>query len=245
MPYNDTPDWGGLYNNAVVFPLFDQAELAARLGSVMVYDRRGALLWYDDFTFGLSSVETLVTGTNAAATLSATGCFRGPFCVRMHCGSEILAHAKLYKAIPLPTLSAYGFAVTATIGTGVDRVYVYLNHDDGTTMYQAVVLVDLTGNVIQIEVPGGWQTIATGLGFLPRGNYYQFIKLVIDPVSHKYIRLMLNNVAYNISSYAIYESVSSGTPYLSVEVDFYNWTGGAGGFSYVDNLIVTYAEPES
>ena len=43
------PDYTTKYKTAIVFGNLDHAELAARLGSIDIYDRRGAVIDLDNF----------------------------------------------------------------------------------------------------------------------------------------------------------------------------------------------------
>jgi hypothetical protein len=241
----DTPDWGGLYNNAIVFPLFDMAELAARLGSPVVYDRRGAVLWVEDFTYGLGGMTANHAGDGAAVELAASNFFRGPFCCRMVSGSELNSFATIYKDLPLPSLSNFGVSCLATIGTGVDVMSFYAGYDDGLSAYEAYLIISQLDNKVYIATPTGNVEIAPGSSPLARLDAVWYLKLVIDPISLTYVRAVVNDTEIDLSGYDLYKSATRGYKHLAVTVYLQNLTGGLGGQVFVDDLILTYAEPAS
>lgn len=245
MAYNDNPDWGGLYNNAAVFPLFDLGELAARLGSPVVYDRRGAVLWWEDFSYGLGGVEQNNAGANSAIALSATGFYRGPFCVRMASGSEISAFAAINKALPLPTLSAFGASCLVTLGTGVEEFTFYVEYDDAATISAGYIIVSQLTNKIYIADPTGRVEIAAGAAPSTRLDTHWYFKLVLDPTTRRYVRAVVNDLQVDLSAYALYPVTTDGYRHLNLVVRLANVAGTAGGTCYVDNIIATYAEPTS
>lgn len=56
------PDWGEYSPQEVVSKLLDNAELAARLGSPVLFDRRGTVIFMDDFNCGVNHWDTVTKG---------------------------------------------------------------------------------------------------------------------------------------------------------------------------------------
>src|SRR3989304_7205960 len=66
--------------------LLDQAELAARIGSFNVYDRRGQVIWFDHFQSGIAPWLRFEHGTGAAVLLENGLTYIGGFALKLRAG---------------------------------------------------------------------------------------------------------------------------------------------------------------
>ncbi len=69
-----TPDWAGTAAQSITAPVADMGELAARLKSVDVYDRRGNVILADNFDGGAQTWQFVNSG--AGETIQWTSAYR-------------------------------------------------------------------------------------------------------------------------------------------------------------------------
>jgi len=67
-------------------------------------------------------------------------------------------------------------------------------------------------------------------------------KLVTDFENEKYVRFILNNDVYDLSSYTYEKTNDTSRPHLLVRYKLVS-TGGTSTTSYVDDVILTQNEP--
>lgn len=238
----DHPDWGGVYNDAQFYPLFDQAELAARLGSPLVYDRRGALLWYYDFAHGIGDLaESLLY--DSTLVLDADTWERPPFSIQPATGPAAYSVLTLHRLLAIPQLTLVGVQASVKIGSNVGDLSLGMIHYDGSAYYLGQANIDI--NDLDLEIvddDAGVVDIDPDIPDLATASYFAHLKVVCDLETHKYVRVNLDNVEYDVSAYTMSEVESDDAPHLRVRVRLSNDGGGAANV-WLDNIIVTAAEP--
>ena len=239
----DWPDWGQSYTNAAFYPLLDHGELAARLGSIVVYDRRGSVLWLCDFRYGLNLVDTGTVGGSSSVDLWTSPILSPPFSCRLRSGTGANEGGNISKKLPVPNASRVGFSFHLQAGLGVDKVEFNLTHFDAVNRYDANVTFDVDGGNLTIEDDDlGTVTIASSLSFAGLADVLQFVKLVIDLDAHKYERLMFGGNEYDLSTYSLPVLTSSTEARIGCQIKQLNKAGGASSV-FVDNLIFSANEP--
>lgn len=237
------PDYSTKYRLASLFGNIDTAELAARLDSIVTHDRRGYVLFMDDFEGSVLRWEALTQGVGAAVALDTTNQLSGIQSVKCTTGNLTGDYSGIRRKIVYPVLSKLGFEVSFTATTGIDYyklvTYVYI----GTIRYQGQIRLDVTADNMQIlNSLGGTTIFNSSLPLTVEDNLFMKIKLVIDPVTGYYTRFILNNVTYDLSSYPLYSAASSTNPYYYYSFQSYN-SGDASRTFYIDDCIMTIDEP--
>jgi len=242
MPHG-TPDWGHTGPKETTFGLDDLGEHAVRLGSPHTWDRRGDAIWLTTFEEGLGDVLP-VRGLGAGVIGLYAGLARqGAFCVRLEAGLGAADWAGVDKQLPFPIASGIGlefsFAGTLTGGWYFAR----LSGRDAAGLFHAEVEIDIaTGNVQYMDAGGILVPLVTVTLNLGPPVVHHVLKLVIDFVSHEYVRCIVDDLE---------------TPMAGIN---YDWAGAVGarellarcGFrlpaaaatsGYIDTIIVTQNEP--
>lgn len=238
----DYPDWGGNYNDEQFYPLFDQAELAARLGSPITYDRRGSLIWAYDFAHGLGS---LVFSTVLGATyeLQENIWERPPFSCKLLTGSNAGSQVTVKRRAAIPQPSTMGFQVALRVGADVDTIYIQAKHYTGSVRHTASLILDVAGSALKIiDNVAGTVTIDAALPDLESGSYFAHAKLVSDLSTNTYERCLLDQEEYDLSEYTLNAVADATSPRLEVLVTLNN-DGATEAYIYIDSLVITAAEP--
>jgi len=241
----DFPDWGGQYNDKQFFPLFDQAELAARLGSYLTYDRRGSVIWQYGFDYGIGDTGPKKVGAATAVTLYALVYEHPPFSVKLDCGTDIDGYASVERRVPVPQPPRVGFQASVRLSTGVQQYRHYLYHYDGTHRWYADLRLNMGDGQFELDAdPDVRYVLNANLPNLNTGYYFAHVKLVCDLSTHMCVRAILDRDEYDISGYAMIAVADTSAPHVRAWA-MNTCVTGVNSALNLDNLILTAAEPEN
>jgi hypothetical protein len=238
-----TPDWGLTTGAVTTYHWADLDELAARLGSVVSFDRRGEAAWYDDFEHGLGRWTSNLGGTGAAADLSLAYKRQGAVSAHLRAGYTSPYLSQISARVRLPNLSRCGLEASFAI---VD-----------VTGYITLALVVFTGSRVvwgslrwgintktheYLDESGVWQTLALNQTAWVGAYGWHTMKLVIDPVNEQYLRFIIDQTTYPAPDHTPYASVDTSPGQIAPSIAN---TGLAPAVRdiYVDNVILTQNEP--
>ena len=218
-------------------------ELAARLGSIDTFDRRGDVLWYDDFESGINAWDTTATGAGSSIDWVATTSQKGGFSMRLLAGPAVGRAAAAKHTSPLPVSTKVGFEASFTVDSDIDYISFQQTYQDAL-QYAAKINYDETGtgSLYYYDSANNPQLIVAGLGLLGSTYVFHTIKLVIDIVNNEYVRLILDNTEYDLSSLGIYAAGALGGAQWFQNIKVFSGAV-AGTTSYIDSVIVTQNEP--
>ena len=231
-------------------------ELAVRLGAISLFERRGEIMWQDDFECStLKWIQDV--GTVARSTTSARN---GNASLKLTTGASVDNLARAIWRGHYPNtyggIAPYYEGHTCRIGAefsfalGPSIKYIMLQLGlvvDSTHFYQGIVRYRPQDNDLQIyqrtgTPPAAWETIATSLDIYEQDKMYHTWKLVIDISNWKYLRLYLDDNEYDISSYGInYSTPSNARRRTVVDLEISNNASGA-HYAYIDDFILTINE---
>ncbi len=220
------------------------AELAARLGSIHTFDRRGDILWYDDFESGnLNRWVVSTTGTGPSVSLSTAHARSGSLCCKFITGAALGNLTQISRNISYPFLSKLGAEVHVTIPSGTLYFTLTMTLYDGTSWYLASIRLDSnTGNLAYRDLSGTFQDFVTGLLLNVGDDTLHGLKFVVDFQNKKYARCIFGAHEYDLSRYVLYTSASVTNPVMSIIVAL-NTMENAIKTSFLDDAVVTQNEP--
>jgi len=236
------PDWGVFETLSTVYRVTDLGELAARINVVNTFDRRGNLVWWDDFEDNLNKWNAVVSGGAPTYELSTT---------------EARSGAKSCKLQPGATAgNSVGVARYAGLFTGTEKIglelsailneylrlelYIYKIQSDAYQLAQ--IRYDLTSSTLDLNVGGtGIVTLDSALELKPN-NTWHTLKMVADFTDASvYTRLLINNLVYDLSAYSLFSSSISADDHYYIKIVAYNMADGAHP-AYIDDVIITQNE---
>lgn len=242
MPHGQ-PDFGAQAVKETVSSLADMGELAARLGSIVTFDRRGDVVWYDDFEGHISKWKSNVSGTDAAATISAEAARNGDFSAKLTTGDVIDKYAEIWHFLPYPIVSKVGFEFSFTLNDNLSELQALQNLYDGSHHHKAGLrYLPATNKLQYFSKTEGWQDLATDLDLYSASYIFHTSKLVIDLSTRKYVRAIFDNVEYDLSTLSYYYVGQITTPYWRQFISAITGVNSNQSI-FIDDAIVTQNEP--
>jgi len=242
MPHG-LPDFGASTPKETIFGQVDIAELAARLGSIATYDRRGDVVWMDSFEAALVKWEASPFGVGASVAVDNTTARSGAQSVKLQAGNAVDDYALVQRAFPILVFSKIGAEISFTVGAADHEFEVRFVLYTGSERWYFYVRYVRSSNALQVwDAVGGWVTIATKK--LIESSYcYHQLKLVVDFIIKDYVRLLVDDSAYDISPYAGVSAVNATSPSVYIILRHNNKVAFLNTYTYIDDFILTQNEP--
>ena len=238
-----TPDYAITNAAATIYRMNDLGELAVRLGSPVSYDRRGDVLFWDDFECGLGSWYSFSDGVGGAVAIDTTTPKNGSQCVKLTAGSDATHSAGIIRGLPYTVLAPFGVEASWAGETALGIIALIGSVYEGALFYQAAVRLDRnTGELQYADATGAWVTLETYVDYLGFEPVHNTFKVVWDPRDNTYVRVMLNERTIDLRGEGMPSFAAGGA--IGIDVEVVNLgTAGANDVFYVDDVIVTQNEP--
>jgi len=237
------PDWGTPGPLSTVYTLEDMAELVARLGSIVTFDRRGNVIWLDDFegTLGKWSIDT--DGPGGSIQLSAEAARSGAFSAKIISPNANGDKCGIKRWFPLPVESNIGFEFSWARAYQLAYIYLYFYFVEAAKSYSFRLRYWIAQNYLQYyDSAGNYISLEPRAYSGKETHIFNTIKLVVDYANKKYVRALFNNQAFDLSACSVRVGVG-GTPY-TLRTYIYAETGATPNVpTYIDDVILTQNEP--
>ena len=219
------------------------AELAARLGAPVSWDRRGQVLDLYTFKNGLGGVRTDTSGAGTDVAISPVYCLYDGYSALLDAGNTDGNTAKIAMRRAQNPSSRYGGQFSFATGSNYGFVQIFLKVYDGSTLSQGSVRIDVDADTFQLRNSAGtWIQLASGVNLALEPHTWHRMKLVIDVSTGYYVRALLNNTEYDLTGYALNTPSSSTAPQLQMEA-IAECEHVLGTEVYIDGLVLTAEEP--
>lgn len=242
MPHG-TPDWGLIAVGTLGYSLDDLAELAARLDSPVIYDRRGQVVLLDSFEHGLGLCLPVAIAAGDAYALRDDASRHGSVSLQFQMAGAAMSGGTVTWIVPILGLPRCGIEISFGYSQHVATVQWSMQYYDGLQQHQAfVAYIVATGALQYLDHTGAFQTFGAVTPFYVSDQPTHTAKLVADFDTHYYMRFLLDQSVYDLTPYAVRSTVSIVGPRL--EAGFAT-SGDLGqdSRSTVDRCILTQNEP--
>lgn len=237
------PDWWGTNPKDVTHGLADMAELAARLGSIVRWDRRGDVILCENFETGTGTASIGGTGDGPSYGLCSSKSAIGTFSLMLSPGTPAGSQAYAYWWLPRPALSKLGGEIWFNLSSLLRYVYFRMTYYDGVKAHHGEIRYSIsTDSLDYIDTSGDWASLATNVGASLASDITNVCKLVVDILNDKYVRLIFNHHTYLMDDIDLYIYDSTGAPALRVGYTCENGSDTFRPDNYIDSLIVTQNE---
>ncbi|MBA7572235.1 hypothetical protein ES708_14011 [subsurface metagenome] len=237
------PDFGAYAAKETVGSLADIGELAARLGSIVTYDRRGDVVFLDSFESGLSAWYTDFSGAGGGVTQSPDHARNGMFSTRMVCGSNLLREAYLWKYLPYPIAGNLGVEFSFTMHDELELLDLTIETIDDVKTLWAQLRYDQDAKVLKYRSTGGaWKELQTALTLLEFDDMFHTLKVVIDYKNGNFVRALLDERSWDMSTFPIWSlgAMVGNRMHIALVT---TGVALANATIYIDDFIVTQNEP--
>lgn len=238
------PDFNRAQGVRTTYQVLDAGENAARQFSIDTFDRRGDVIYLDDFeAANLNKWAQITSGAGASIALSTARARNGVQSVLLAGGSSVNRSAEIIHSISAPVLSNLGFEIHFATVDVPESYQWQINVYDGTnlTLYE-IRFTRATSVLAYLNSSSTFTTFATGIGVAAEDLLFRASKLVIAGADGEYRRFILDNVEYDISGNAGEVSANALSPRWEVYFRVISESGDTDEV-YVDDAICTQNEP--
>lgn len=237
------PDFGQYAVKEISASISDMGEVAARLGSINIYDKRGEVVDFDSFEEPVLKwrLSDAVTGEIAFVTdncksgsqaLKLTRILNKPISVQVYKSYSILLSKRLGAEISFATLSPAA------------DLRVEIKYSYATGHLWASLKLDNVNHKLYVEDETWEYTEVSAIADLYNQAFYFYtLKLVVDFDTKEYVRLLFANQEYDLSGIRLGDTGISGNPdKVEVFIGMFSATNPE-QYVVIDNYIMTQAEP--
>ena len=237
------PDYGVTGGAATVYQMSDLGELAARLGSTITFDRRGDVIWWDDFECGLAKWPVSLSGTGAAGALSTIRARNGRSSLLLTGGSDANRTAIAVHAEPFARLSRFGFEWSFNLPLAIDYVKgVIFVYDGVNQTFWEWKWSDTLNAVRYLDGATVLDVTAASVDILNGGTQFSTMKLVVDPSANRYVRGLFNNREIDLDGVSGVQFPDAQAARIVLQIEVHS-RAGQNDQVYVDDTILTQNEP--
>lgn len=237
------PDYTTSSKMEIIYGEVDNGELAARLESIDTFDRRGSVIYLDNFENLLDKWTDLTGGVGAAVTVSTENALSGSCSAKLVTGNAIDDYAQISKLLPYPILGPMGFEAALALDGQCKHIYFTMALYDGTETYTAQIDIEPMATNLSCATPVGAYTVFDPAFTLRQTNeMFHIVKLVADFSTGKYVRFIFDNTSYDLSAYTMDHAAPAPNPSIALIIKI-TTNVNLSRTSYVDNIIYTQNEP--
>lgn len=222
--------------------LTGNSELADRLGGPAAYDWRGQVLTFSTFEHGKESLYATLGAADAVIAISPDYSLMGGYSLKMFgCAADPWT-AKVQGLVGTNPTDRVGLTVCWSGYYTYDKVHFALFVRKAATRYIGRMEYDPgSGTISYMDSDGNFQSL--GAVWLTNYPYaFNWLKLVIDVSTGKYVRALLNDVEYDLSAHSLDTDALGFSKAIELEIVVYSADGENYGI-YLDRWVITVNEP--
>lgn len=223
--------------------LADMGDLAVRLGSIVEYDRRGDIVFLDDFEEAILKWLPTAAG-DGYVRLDSTFAKSRSQSVKLYTDDGAASTASIGKYFVVQGVLRVGVEISFIDLTDDCDFYFLIHYWDGTTSHRGRLFFDHSTRICYIEDTAGanWVEIFNYGALRREHQLFYPIKLVVDFVNDTYLRLLFGTEEYNLEGYGLVTFGGAGGKYFYTLFQLEN-TAAVHNQCWVDDFILTTNEP--
>lgn len=236
------PDFGVYAPVATVGAVSDLAELAVRLGSSNIFDRRGKVIDSDSFDDVRKGWTFMAIG-GGVYVRSSVAPKSGSQSMFLTAAGIGVVQIELQRYFP--RFASQRLGVECCIAApDVDTYFnLILRQYDGVNEHSVWIRLDINSHQLAyLDDLGAFQTFATIDPLYIINMVYYPIKVVGDWSNNYYVRCVFAGVTYDLSAHAMYVAANATSPVTGVGLNL-TLRIAPGGSIFVDDYILTMEEP--
>jgi len=239
----DSPDWSKYLPLSKRYSLQDLGELAARLKSLDVYDRRGEVIWWEDWSGGVGRWTVSGVGAGFGVTLDASIWYLSPYSAKIKAGSGATKSVVMWTFLAPLHLTKLGIEIAFVTSNDFSHLNLSLYRYDGAMLTKAEVRLSYADSeLLYLDENAAYVEFATEVSIPLVSNLFHQFKLVVDEELDEYVRVLFNETEYDLSGIAARTEANTATArtYLAIELVSSVVTNA---IIYCGQVLVTSNEP--
>jgi len=242
MPHG-APDWSNVVKPTVVHRLDDMAEAVVRLGSIITFDRRGDIVWFDSFEYGHQHYDKWLSGTGAKVEISTETFRNHGYSLKLTAGSDASRAAQIIKNFPIIESGPHGAEFSWYLYSYPWAVDLRIEGRDKNKEFKFEVYYHLgERKLYYIDENNILVVLDDDLSIVLTWSLFHTWKLVWNTKTGYYIRLLFDDRTYDMSDKKGYVTTYIAADYYKVALTQYG-QAGVNSISYFDDAIFTINEP--
>jgi len=221
------------------------AELAARLGSIQLYERRGSAVFLESFEQGLLRWAATTSGLGSAVGLTSECSKSGGYAVLLTGGSNLFRTATIWHTERLVNTDGligieFSFRDVDLTDAFIELMFTV---DDGIDGHTGGFRWGIAADNVDIWKAGAWDERINGAFGSSNLLSWSTVKIVVDPTTMKYVRMYFNGLAVDLSAVGLTATGATIGDSVEAYIRVQSEAGENSQFQ-VDNFILTINEPE-
>lgn len=216
-------------------------------GPPMTFDRRGELMYWDDFESSSQRYQDWVTVASGGTINRSTENPKfGDFGIKMVTGATINDAATIYYFLNDFHVGRVGAEISFASCSTDCYIIIDMSYYDGTTKLQGKIAYDTSNSQFVVWSVGSWTPATTLPMFMgTSGEKLPFttIKLVMDLDRNEYVRALCAGTEVDISAYTPTTAADVTKRGITVYA-WYQTKAAVAQTGYIDNFKFTGNEPE-
>jgi hypothetical protein len=208
----------------------------------MTFDRRGELMYWDDFESPSQRYQDWVTVASGGTVNRST---ENPG-VKLVTGATIADSSVVSYEINDFHIDRVGAEISFASTSANSYLYIDMCYFDGTNKLQGKIAYDTSTDKLQVWSGGIWNTAATLPMFMgTAGEKLPFttMKLVMDLSRDEYVRALCAGTEVDLSAYTPITALDATKRGMAVEI-WYQTKAAVAQTAYIDDFKFTGNEPE-
>lgn len=233
---DSTDAWGRMLH-------IGNAELAARLGSPVLYEQSGRVQFIETFAQGIARWEQTIDGLGAGIATSPLYSMRDGYSAELIGGSTDPWLARIEHTQGGLPMGTAGLAFAYSTGTNFDNIIAEIALWDTARVHQLSMKLDSVNDKLKVLVPGpAWQEVGDANPHTNGREIFYFVKLTGDLETGYYKELRFNQEVIDISAHQFFNAAGITEAMIRVLIEVTSVNGDNDSI-YVDDVILTSGEP--
>lgn len=237
------PDYGPQAVKEVTASVSDMGEVAARLGSIVTYDKRGVVVDFDNFETPAWRWQRAMS-VGGYVLQDSTNPKSGSQAARLYTAAVIGRSCGIYKDTASLVSKRLGSEISFSRLSHDGKFTTNMSHFDGEDAYYPEIYIDSnTGKIYLWDNTLAYREIADEGQLLVEYFYYYTMKMVCDFTLGKYVRLMFMSKEYDISAYTMETAGAPAIPpHTRIELELESVNAVVNN-CWLDDWVFTQDEP--
>ena len=239
----DSPDYSRELPNSSRFPLKDMGELAVRLGSGMIYDRRGELLFRENWDYGIYGWGQGLAGSGSTILLDAAETLNNPYACKMICGTGLNSATAISRRVSVIDSPRLGIELAVKLPNQFTKLTITATgYIKGKNLSLRMYLVP-NGTTVDVFSDSGLTELITNLQY-PQSYLFNFVnlKVVDDCENNKHVRAIIAGNEIDLTDFSRTQSFYTHDTYVDILINFDGYVGVASECS-IGYINITGNEP--